>query len=775
MRRYSLRNSNISGILWLALAVLIVCVSATFLHVYDIEKLFKNQAEDAFSGHVETGVSEIQHDIDFVKELIQNFDNYVESSESNEDVQNVILSQEKYAPGYEFYYLTKEGLLVSKDEISFEGDMYDSLEKISTASLSNGFIALPAKSCFPEEESGKCIVGVMRIEDKSGDDFYLMVSRDLEDTMSIGNFDYINKLGTFAVVNQKGDVIAASHSYNQYFEGCNNIFDGLEKKASEFRIAKKNEELRKSFSSSAVSKRSFTEDDGKESDLFLGKFADSYDLYYVTYFKSGLLEEFVAKSTIRSYMVCISMMLIMIVLIIYTWGSLNSSNERMMKLAYKDSVTGGYNFNYFINKVGYILTVQKEMPFVLLRFDIMNFRYINEAYGHDRADKVLTATIKEFEKHFDVRKELCVRINSDQFVALCVNDMDFDERYMRYVKGITDAANENGVRYPIRLKVGLYQVRKEDSDIQLMMDRANAARKSIDISQNALMAVYSDNIIKDMRKVDAIESEMHKSLNKGEFRVFIQPKWDIVEDRIMGGEALVRWIKEDGTVVYPSDFIPIFESNGFIENLDFYMLEQLCIKMKEMRKSGNYQFFPISINQSRVLINNPDYVRNVDKVLSRYEADVSMIQLEITENVFFDQRMKMIEVVKDLKNLGLDLAMDDFGSGYSSLNILKDIPFDVLKIDKDFFDESFISNASTVILQKILEMANMLGIDVICEGVETQEQVDMLKKFGCHAVQGYFYGKPMPMEEFIEKYCVIDNGKKEKEGKKARKDNDKKQ
>ena len=289
----------------------------------------------------------------------------------------------------------------------------------------------------------------------------------------------------------------------------------------------------------------------------------------------------------------------------------------------------------------------------------------------------------------------------------------------------------------------------------MMIDRANAARKSVDTTTNNLQATYSDNIVKTMRKVDAIESEMEKALRKGEFKVFIQPKWDIVKDEIIGGEALVRWIKNDGSMVYPSDFIPVFESNGFIETLDFYMLEQLCVKLKELTaENGKYKIVPISVNQSRILINNPDYVKNVEKVIKRYDTDVSKIQLEITENLFFDQKDKMIEVINSLKALGFDMAMDDFGSGYSSLNILKDIPFDILKIDKDFFDEASISNASTVILKKILEMAKELNIDVICEGVETQEQVDMLRDFGCHAVQGYFYGKPIACEEFYETYCL---------------------
>ena len=356
-------------------------------------------------------------------------------------------------------------------------------------------------------------------------------------------------------------------------------------------------------------------------------------------------------------------------------------------------------------------------------------------------------SVKKMVAEFSRRRDLIVS---------SLNDMGYEEKYIRYQKGIADEANEAQIRYPIRLKVGMYQIRKEDSNIDLMIDRANAARKSIDITANVFTATYSDNIISNMRKVDAIESEMENSLKKGEFRLFIQPKWDTNKDECLGGEAFVRWIKNDGSMVYPSDFIPIFESNGFIENLDFYMLEQLCIKMKEMRKdSTEYRFFPVSVNQSRVLINNPDYVKNVEKILKRYDTDVSLIQLEITENLFFDQREKMVEVINQLKKLGLELAMDDFGSGYSSLNILKDVPFDILKIDKEFFDETITSNASTVILRKIFEMATELNIDVICEGVETKEQVEMLKGFGCHAVQGYYYGKPMPVDEFIEKYCVI--------------------
>lgn len=760
MRRNRFGSSNISGILWFALGVLVLCVSATFFHVFDIERLFKNQTEDAFEGHVDTATAEIESEIDYIRGVMDNYFDNVTSIHDAELISEIILSQEKYSTGYEFYYLTKEGMLVSDEEISYEGDLLRSLQDLPSYYFDNGFICIPAKGYFPDMLAGNSFLGVQKCKTPDDETYYLIIQKDIEDTMSLGTFDYLNELGTFAIVDKDGEVIASSHSYEKYFPGKKNIFDALSSLTNEDRTAKRNLEIVKnSILTTPKDTQTFPESEGMNSLIFYGALRGSHGLYYISYFKAGLLDSLVAKGTIRSYMVCFSMMFIMVVLVVYTWISLNSSNELMVNLAYKDTVTGGYNFNFFKNTVPSIMNDQKEIPYIIMRFDILNFRYINEAYGHDKADKVLAATINEFEKYFDYSKELCVRINSDQFVALCMNDLEFEDKYSMYVKAISDVATEAGVKYPIRLKVGIYQVKKEDKDIQLMIDRANAARKSNDVSQNILIAVYSDNIIKDMRKVDAIESEMHKSLTNGEFKVFIQPKWDIIEDKVIGGEALVRWIKEDGSVVYPSDFIPIFETNGFIENLDFYMLEQLCIKMKEMRKTGNYKFYPISVNQSRVLINNPDYVNNVGKILDRYEADVSMIQLEITENVFFDQKLKMIEVVNDLKRLGLNLAMDDFGSGYSSLNILKDIPFDVLKIDKDFFDESFISKASTVILKKILEMATLLDIDVICEGVETKEQVEMLKNYGCHTVQGYFYSKPMPLEEFFDKYCRIDKHK----------------
>lgn len=399
-----------------------------------------------------------------------------------------------------------------------------------------------------------------------------------------------------------------------------------------------------------------------------------------------------------------------------------------------------------------MIAANREIPYIVQRFDICNFRYINEAYGHNKADDILRACIDNLKGIFDDR-ELCVRMDSDQFVTLNINDSQIEQKRADYVESINEYARGIGVKYPIRLKFGVYQIRKQDTDIDLIIDRANVARKSLYGDEAKLIAYYSDALVQDMRKVDKIESEMTRALETGEFKVYLQPKWDIVNNRLHGAEALVRWIKKDGSVVFPGSFIPVFERNGFIEKLDFYMLESICREIRKRMDKG-LKICPISINQSRLLLHNPEYINNVAKVLKTYSIPRQYVELELTETVFFDDRNKMIDTMNRLKRQELKLSMDDFGSGYSSLNLLKDIPLDYLKIDREFFSEAITSETSTLILQKIVEMAEGLGMEAVCEGVETEEQIDILRRIGCRLVQGFYYSKPIPLEDFMDKYLA---------------------
>ena len=440
----------------------------------------------------------------------------------------------------------------------------------------------------------------------------------------------------------------------------------------------------------------------------------------------------------------------------FIWRYVQGVAVKMRDVAYRDDVTNGKNINYFHIEAPNILQNHQETPYIVQRFDISNFRYLNEAYGHLRADDILKACVDIYLSVYSP-KELCVRMDSDQFVTLTVNDSDVDERRELYQKKINEYALANGITYPIRMKYGIYQLRKQDRDIDVMIDRANAARRSLNGNEVENVAYYSDALIRNMSKVNRIESEMQQALDNGEFQVYLQAKWDIVNDHVAGAEALVRWIRPEGSMVFPDEFIPVFERNGFIGKLDFYMLENVCKKMRAVLDSGGV-IYPISVNQSRVLLHSPEYIERVRNLLDSCRIPKEYIELEVTETALFDDRERMISVLKEMKKEGLKLSMDDFGSGYSSLNTLKDMPFDVLKIDKEFFSEAVTSDSSTLILHKIIEMADGLGMEVICEGVENENQVELLRSIGCKRVQGYYYAKPVPAEKYIQKYCQVVKG-----------------
>ena len=478
---------------------------------------------------------------------------------------------------------------------------------------------------------------------------------------------------------------------------------------------------------------------------------DSYRLYLVTRYDSNVIESGVQPMVYRSVATCLTIICIMIGAIMYVWLIARRTSDTAEKLAYEDPLTGGRNVNYFNEFAQILLHDNKEMPYVICRFDIANFRYINEAYGHVKADKVLKACVKEFEGCFGPR-ELCVRMNADQFLALMVNDAGMDGRLEAFRAAVNAAARGVGIKYPIKFKLGIYQVRKHEKDVDVMIDRANAARRMLRGDEKHNRLIYSEEIASNMHKANLIESQMQHALASGEFKVYLQAKWDIEKNTVCGCEALVRWVKSDGTIVRPDEFIPLFEKNGFIEMLDFYMLETVCQMVCTLQKEGK-MVYPVSVNQSRVLLHNPDYLDNVVDILRKYKIPEGLVELEITETVFEDEKDRIFNVLEKLKVCGIKLNMDDFGSGYSSLNMLKDVPFDIIKIDRIFFSASVDNEKSRVVLCKVVEMIKGIGMDVVCEGVENQEHVDFLRSIGVRKVQGFYYAKPVPAEEFINSYC----------------------
>jgi len=478
--------------------------------------------------------------------------------------------------------------------------------------------------------------------------------------------------------------------------------------------------------------------------------ADGWDIFYIVY--SDDVRDTINPVLIESFGAMIIVIILMGIMAVFVIRYIEKEQNKVYDLAYVDELTRAPNENAFKEKATELLLEYPDVPYMLVCFDIMNFRYINEGYGHLKADMLLRDIAMALRESYSYN-ETFGRLSADRFVGLCVDDERSVERKEFVNDRITKATEEIGMKYPIKFKTGIYYIRDRKESISTMIDKANLARKSVRSDSRDLENEYREQLMEETRKQERVESRMHEALENGEFRPYLQPKWNMATDHISGAEALIRWVTKEGTVIQPSEFIPVFEKNGFIEQIDFYMLDEVCKYIRQMIDEGR-EVYPVSINQSRYLLYDPNYIMKVQEIMLKYRVPRGLIELEITETVFFNEKERMLEVMRNLKEFNMNLSIDDFGSGYSSLNLLRDIPFDVLKIDRGFLDESAQSETGKWILRKIVEMAEGLKLKVICEGVETHEQVEMLLDIGCVYAQGFLYSRPIPLEEFMEKYNV---------------------
>ncbi len=305
-------------------------------------------------------------------------------------------------------------------------------------------------------------------------------------------------------------------------------------------------------------------------------------------------------------------------------------------------------------------------------------------------------------------------------------------------------------RYPEaspRLGIGVYEIRDKKEEIENIVEHANVARKGLRLGSSSSIVFYDDHLTRGIDRVREIESRMENALANGEFKVYFQPKYNLDTGSIAGAEALCRWIPDDGKAIYPDEFIPVFEENGFIMKLDYYMLNKVCEMIQKRQREGK-ENVRVSVNQSRVLLNDEQYQDKVAAVLARHGSPGQFIELELTEMIFQDDLTEFANIMDQIRGLGIKWSIDDFGTGYSSLNLLKELPVDIIKIDKSFLDEAETSETSKIIIRKTVELTQELDKHVLCEGVETESQAEYLREISCDMAQGYLYARPMPMDQF---------------------------
>ncbi|MDE7208081.1 MAG: EAL domain-containing protein, partial [Lachnospiraceae bacterium] len=430
----------------------------------------------------------------------------------------------------------------------------------------------------------------------------------------------------------------------------------------------------------------------------------------------------------------------------------NAIDKSRMIMSERDSVTGLYTKFKFYQEVRMLLADAKDGSFAFVRIDIDRFKMINNFYGIKEGDKVLVSVARELNRIATVFEKFAYgRLENDVF-AVC---LPYEEENIDLlVKALQINMKKVNKDYNIKVSCGVYVIKDRTMDVSEMYDRAFLAAKNCKGKFVESVAYYDDSMIENMRQEQFIINEVNKAIEEEQFEVFLQPKINLVTDKSYGAEALVRWKHPDRGMISPGEFIPVYERNGIIGRLDQYMWRHVCMLLRRWIDEGRNPN-PISVNVSRVNIYNPHLVEILKKLITEYRIPAGLLNLELTESAFMEDQALVMKTMSRLHDIGFKIMMDDFGSGYSSLNVLKDMEVDYLKVDMKFLQQSqkFNSKGEKVITS-VIRMAKWLHLPSIVEGVETIEQVDFLKCIGCEYAQGFYYAKPMPVaeyEEFLEK------------------------
>ena len=391
------------------------------------------------------------------------------------------------------------------------------------------------------------------------------------------------------------------------------------------------------------------------------------------------------------------------------------------------------------NVYNLIFSSSKNIAFI--QFDIRKFKLINDLYGEKFGDEILNFIIKRLGEYCH-EEQFFINLRSDVFMI--VTEYGNEEELTELVKHL-DERITNFKDVKLQLSYGIYTVEDKTMELRQMEDRSAMARKAAKNNILTNVVFYKEQFKVSLYNRKFIEENMQSAIAERQFMMYLQPKYSIAKNEIIGAEALVRWRHPERGMIYPNQFIPIIEENGFIKEVDYYIWAEACRFIKRCEDVG-ITTCPVSVNVSRVHLQDNECIRMLSEMIDDNHISKELLELEITESAD-DQQISMKALL--LKEAGFTLLMDDFGSGYSSLNILLETPFDVIKLDKKFMENMMVSNKGKLILEQVVLMADKLELGLLAEGVETKEQIDLLENIGCDQVQGYYYAKPMPEEEFF--------------------------
>ena len=434
-----------------------------------------------------------------------------------------------------------------------------------------------------------------------------------------------------------------------------------------------------------------------------------------------------------------------------------SEDRETLRLTERDQLTGLYNKEFFYHYAAQLDLYHKETPTDAIVFDVNHFHTYNDRYGKARGDELLKKIANNARSYLNEVGGIVCRSVADTFMMYSIHTDNYEELLAR-LSACLDEDSISGNR--VRLRMGVYVNADKNVDIERRFDRAKMAADTARDHLNAPIGFFDNS----MREAEILEEQLidgfHTALREKQFVVYYQPKFDVKQDVpvLSSAEALVRWKHPTLGLVSPGVFIPLFEKNGLIQELDNYVWSQVASQIKDWKENLNITL-PVSVNVSRINLYDP---KLTDKLLNITEMNgltTENLLLEITESAYTEKTDQIITTVKNLRKLGFYIEMDDFGCGYSSLSMLIDMPIDALKLDIQFIRSAFKEQKDTRLLEAMIGLAKSFEVPTIAEGVETAEQYAELKAMGCNIIQGYYFSRPLPKEEFEK--LIINELKKE--------------
>ena len=434
-----------------------------------------------------------------------------------------------------------------------------------------------------------------------------------------------------------------------------------------------------------------------------------------------------------------------------------SEGRHLINVAEKDPVTGLYSHSFFLEYAEQIRRYHPDWQLDALALNVERFHSVNELNGREFGDRMLEmigTTVQGFLAESD---GIACREEGDQFFLYCRHQDDYSvvlERFQKAVEAISG-------RVDLRLRLGVSPY-AAGILTEVQIERARRACNMVRGSYLKHLMVYDEEMLKKEAYQERLLNDLPRAIEEGEFQVYYQPKYDIqcVPCRLNSAEALIRWKHHDLGMIPPGDFIPLFEKNGLVHIVDRFVWKEVANQIARWREKYGI-LFPVSVNLSRAEILDSNLEESLKFLIAKYDLPVSAFKLEVTESAYTDDK-QMVEIVRRLRENGYEIEMDDFGAGYSSLNMISSLPIDVLKMDMGFIRNIKEDNRELRLVELILDIARYMDVPVVAEGVETEEQLELLRKANCRYVQGYYFSRPLPAQEFeqwIEREIVQKEGR----------------